>query len=277
MTRLALIDGDILVYKKAFAAEEKSDFGDGRSVDKKKAEREINGHINDLADLVNADEVLVCLSDDSRNWRKEYWSGYKRDRDPSRRPVLWEHVRNFIQAEWPTKIVPALEADDVIGICATSPRFRPDAEKIIVSEDKDLLSIPGKQFNPAKDQKIRVVSELEADRWFLYQTLIGDPVDSYPGARGIGPKSRFARSILSANSVHEAWNLCVAGYRSKEPDKCDEMAARKALFQARLARILRHGDYDYKNKRPKLWTPDDPNRPWISRNTVGIPPEVPSD
>ena len=28
-----------------------------------------------------------------------------------------------------------------------------------------------------------------------------------------------------------------------------------ALIQARLARILRHEDYDYKKKEPILWTP----------------------
>src|SRR5690606_12264806 len=89
-------------------------------------------------------------------------------------------------------------------------------EKVIVSEDKDLHTVPGLHFNPAKDSKVRYVSTLDADRLFLYQTLVGDPVDGYPGAPRIGPKSAYARRILEAPDLLSAWNICVEGYASRE-------------------------------------------------------------
>ena len=76
------------------------------------------------------------------------------------------------------------------------------------------------------------------------QTLTGDPTDGYSGCPSIGKVS--AERILKDNST---WQAVVDTYKKK---KLSEDAA---LQQARVARILRASDYDFKKKEIKLWLP----------------------
>ena len=98
-------------------------------------------------------------------------------------------VKEFYSKHYEVYLRPRLEADDCMGILSTHKTLVP-GERIIVSNDKDMQTIPGLLFNPAKDKKPRRISELEADRFFMYQTLVGDTTDGYPGCYGIGPKSK---------------------------------------------------------------------------------------
>lgn len=268
--RTALIDGDIIAYKMAAAAQETYGFsGEKRAtvLDPVKARRDIDSYITELAELTKSDDVLICLTDEEREWRKEYWPAYKAKRDPSRKPELLALVRDHVRKEWPTKTKPLLEADDVLGILSTHPTLIP-GEKVIVSEDKDLRTIPGLLFNPRKSTKVERISELDADRFFIWQAVVGDQTDGYPGVRGIGPKSKWAAAILNAPTAEVAWRIARTAYLTRHPDP-DE-AEKRLLFQARLARILRHGDYHYKTGCPRLWTP-----PWAPSLVHGIAPDAP--
>lgn len=82
----------------------------------------------------------------------------------------------------------------------------------------------------------------------MYQTLVGDTVDGYSGCKGIGDKT--ARKILGEvgeHSLSEMWQAVINTYKSKGYTEDD------ALLNARMARILRAEDYDFKNKEVKLW------------------------
>ena len=72
-----------------------------------------------------------------------------------------------------------------MGILATK---RPE-ERIIVSTDKDMATVPGWHYNPNKDADgPRYVDAMSAQRFLQWQVLTGDPTDGYKGAKGIGPK-----------------------------------------------------------------------------------------
>ena len=261
MPRTVIIDGDVVVYKVAEAVaesyevttEEDDDFI-YRNIgwaDKEKAKETVEKMIDDICKSCKAQELVICLSDMKGNFRKQINPNYKGNRK-SIKPILYEFLRKYLGTTG-YKIFerPNLEADDVIGILATSTKII-KGDKVVWSLDKDFKTIPCKFHRAGVNGKdtSSVISEAEADWWFMYQTLIGDKVDGYEGCKGIGDKT--ARKILGEigeNPIYVMWQSVVDAYKSKGYTEED------ALRNARMARILRAEDYDFKNKEVKLWKP----------------------
>jgi DNA polymerase-1 len=203
--------------------------------------------IKDLMEKLNGDKLVVCLSvPTDEGFRIKVLPTYKGNRLNVQKPVLLAQVKEYLATEYPSYTRPTLEADDVMGILATHPKLHPGT-KVIVSEDKDMNTIPGLLFNPKKHKKPVRISEEQADFYHLYQTLTGDTTDGYKGCPGIGPVK--ARDILVCSPIGEEWAGVVEAYESKGLTEED------ALVQARVARICRADDYDFKNKEVKLWNP----------------------
>ncbi len=135
-----------------------------------------------------------------------------------------------------------------MGILSTHKTLIP-GKRVIVSEDKDMQTIPGFLFNPAKDRAIRKVSEVEANRFFFEQVIVGDSTDGYPGCRGVGPKSKFVKELQIATDARSMWETVKAAYASKGFTEAD------AIVQARCARILRASDWNFQERKVRLWTP----------------------
>lgn len=260
MPRTVIIDGDVVVYKVAEAVADSYEIATSEDDDfiyrnigwakKDSAIETLENMIDKICKDCKADTVCIALSDMNNNFRKVVNPNYKGNRKTIK-PILYEFLRNYMN-ETGYKIYerPNLEADDVIGILATSEKII-KGDKVIWSLDKDFKTIPCK-FHRAKigskDESI-IISKEEADWWFMYQTLIGDKVDGYEGCKGVGDKT--ARKILGdvgEKSLEEMWNLVVSAYVKHGFTKED------ALLNARMARILRVTDYDFKTKEVKLWT-----------------------
>lgn len=272
-----LIDSDIVAFQ--FASTHQSDIQwDADTKSRTVADIEdVKPKIKDLLDgwmeRLGADALIVCLSVPSaEGWRKAIYPPYKAQRDGVSRPELLMPLKAHLAEAYPSYIRPTLEADDVMGILSTHPTLIP-GKKIIVSEDKDMKTIPGWLWNPRKDKKPWLVSEDEADYWHMYQTLMGDATDGYPGCPNVGPKTAESdlRALLRPAPVHRElkrgprkgtvvtkwaheratsrWDVVVSHFRKAGLSEDD------ALTQARLARICRHTDYDFKKKEVKLWTP----------------------
>lgn len=245
---IALMDGDIFAYEVAAGAEEPVNWGDGlwtlHSFEDP-AEARLLSRIDDLAERVGADRIIVALSDED-NWRKDVLPSYKENRVGQRKPILLKHLKALLEDSYETFIRPTLEADDVLGILATWRKLK--GEKIIVTKDKDLQTIPGKHLK-TNDLETGVfeVDQDTADYWHLVQTLTGDVTDGYKGCPGIGIKR--AEKMLQEVEPEERWAVVVQAF-----DKA-KLSEEEALVQARVARICRASDYDFKQKRVKLWTP----------------------
>ncbi len=243
---VALIDGDIFAYKAAFGNESVVPLGDDvvhLEANLAETESTLEGFIDGIKDKLNAERVIVCLSDDTKNFRKSIYAPYKENRTLVRKPLALRFAKEHLKKKFGAKVKDSLEADDVLAIFCTHPTLI-KGKPIIVTIDKDLLQIPGRHFNPDKDVK-RMIGESEAELNFLTQVLTGDHVDHYPGCPGIGPKR--AAAILEKD---RSWSAIVATYEKAKLTEND------ALVQARVARILRHGEFDYDTKQPVLWTPD---------------------
>lgn len=255
--RTLLVDADIVAFKFASAKQQKFDFdGDGDCAIEPNYEEAIEGvkeYLEDLAVHLQADDIIICLTDPDYEFRKELYPSYKSNRDPSKKPQALMDIKEWFKGHYRTYQKPGLEADDCMGILATHPTLI-RGEKIIVSEDKDMQTVPGLHYNPAKDKKPRRIKQLDADRFHLWQTIVGDTCDGYPGAYGVGPKSPEAKAVLAARTVKEAWGHVLAAFeRSKLPE--GTTAEDQAVLMARLARILRAGDWDFKEQTYRLWKP----------------------
>ena len=105
-----------------------------------------------------------------------------------------------------------------------------------------MRQIPGQLYN--FDETFTITPE-EGAKWHLIQTCSGDSTDGYSGVPGIGVK----RAEVLFNKKGYSWKTVVEAFEEKNLTEED------ALVNARLARILTADDYDFKKRRPKLWSP----------------------
>ena len=239
-----LIDGDVLAYNAANGEQRVTDWGEGVTScamgSLEDGIRDVLAACERYTEKLHADRFVICLTHPTQ-FRKALLPTYKANR--GEKPLLVDPIRDYLVEHHGAVRRPQLEGDDVMGIYATHASLIP-GNKIIVSIDKDMRQIPGTLFMPHKDEFSKISPE-EADYFHLLQTLTGDPTDNYKGCPGIGPVK--GRAILAQDG--DPWDLIVAAYEAKGLTEAD------ALVQARVARILRNTDFNFKTKEPILWTP----------------------
>lgn len=238
-----LIDADIYAYRALSATEDETEWSDGvwsLTTDHPAALKLFQNELMKFLDMFDTQDYILCFSD-KENFRKHLNPTYKSGRKKSRKPLGYVTFVERLQQDMPHMVKPTLEADDVLGILATMPSNV--GKCIVISDDKDLKTIPCKLYRPGAEERLDV-TEAEADRWFLTQTLTGDATDGYSGCPSIGPKK--AEAVLGK---HPSWSSVVAAFKKQGLTEDD------ALLQARMARILRHSDWDLKQQQPILWEP----------------------
>lgn len=267
MSRTLLIDADLIAYRATAALQQTIDWNgdgscvsvDGRLPEAKRAAKDV---IEWFMDELDGDELLICLSDDVQNFRKKIDPIYKQSRTTVERPIHLYDLKEWMGETWPSKLIPTLEADDVAGILATEPHT---GERIIVSSDKDMKTIPGLLCQPDYERsrlRLLEITPEEADRFHLFQTITGDATDCYPGCPGAGPVAAeqvldgryhfehdrtFQRGPRRGETVREwsyedrpdlpVWLRIVSLYEKAG------LPETSALTQARLAFILRASHY----------------------------------
>lgn len=245
MSHTLLVDSDILFFKFAFRHEKTIDWGDGESStvkDEEQAIKDFDAFIETLKEATECDEALLCMTHDI-NFRYSVLPTYKHNRQDKARPDLIKVLKEHCWLTHDCKSVPKLEADDVMGILGSK-----DPDKYIVtSTDKDMKCVPCTLYNWTHDTEPHRVDEWTADWNFHYQWLIGDSTDGYKGLFRCGPKC--AEQLLDFHAYEDWTEAVFEAYLDKGYDR------EFALQQARVARILRYGEYDFKNKEVILWTP----------------------
>lgn len=249
--KLLLIDGDQFVFTATVAIEREIRWDDHNHVlysNPDVAWDNFTGMLERIFERFETKDHALCFSSPN-NFRYDVEPTYKSSRQGARKPLCYALVREMCDTHYNTLQMDGLEADDVMGILATKPG---SAQRIIVSQDKDMKTIPTTVWN-GKD--LLQIDEAEANVNFHYQTLIGDITDGYKGCPGVGPvkaEKILAKATLDvspANYWGDVWKAVVATYEKAKLTEAD------ALQQARLARILRWSDWDYDKKVPILWTP----------------------
>lgn len=249
--KLLLIDGDQFVFTAAVAIEREIRWDTDNHVlyaSPELAWVNFEGMIKRIFDRFETEDHALTFSGPN-NFRYEVDPTYKSNRKDTRKPMCYAAVRELCDEHYNTIVMEGLEADDVMGILATKPG---SAQRIIVSQDKDMKTIPGTLWT-GKD--LLQITEDEADYNHLYQTLIGDATDGVKGCPGVGPVK--AAKLLNdcpgvidnAEWIKSVWDVIKTAYEKAG------LTEEYALSQARLVRILRWTDWDVENQKPILWTP----------------------
>lgn len=245
--RTLLVDGDIWVHSACAATEFDTEWEPDlwvRHGNLAEARVHFERSMSRIMDELEGDRMMVALSCPFGRWREHVSGDYKSNRS-GRKPVHYRPLREWIHETYDTHEKSPLEGDDVLGILSTHPGL--GGEKIIVSIDKDMKTIPGLLCNPDKGWDVVEVSTYEADYNHMFQTLTGDTTDGYKGCPGIGPVK--AEKVLSPAPRIALWDLVVDAYASKN------LGEEVALLNARLARILRYEDWDEDTQEVRLWIP----------------------
>lgn len=265
MVRVLLVDGDVLAYAGASSAEKEFEWEPGEwtthaSMDD--ATTNVMDKLEQYQRDLDTTVVKIALTD-SVNFRKSVLHTYKSNRAATRKPIILKAVRQWMIESLGAVIVPTLEGDDVMGIWLTHPGLK--GEKIIVSIDKDMQTIPGLVYCPGKDSEPRIITEAMADRYHMLQTLTGDTTDGYSGCPGTGKVGAAAILDNPTRLIRTEGKTGKVTWREGEPCSVwqavlDRFAKagfgpEEALVQARVARICRASDYDSKLKQVKLWSP----------------------
>ncbi len=283
--RTLLIDGDIYAYQGAAGAEEAVNFGGDDddscrwtvSADLATARKYVDRALEELMDTLGGTKMVVTLSD-SVNWRKDILPTYKSNRATTRRPIILPQVRQYVREKFSAFQRPKLEGDDLLGILSGLHELNP-GEKVMVTLDKDMSTLPGLHYRPHKAVLgIFEVTTKEADLFHLRQGLAGDATDGYSGCPGWGmttaeeflnepfmlrketytvqkgpnagtEKSRWMKDAIDITSPAVMWRCLMALFAR------EGVSEEAALVQFQVARILRASDYDFIKKEPKLWQP----------------------
>lgn len=245
MSRVLLIDADVIAYEAVAACEKEVEFEPGYftyTSDFSEVLDTFHGTLKNWISAIDGDDYRLCLTDSAGNFRKAILPTYKGKR--AKKPLCLKHLKEHLIASDERAVFrPGLEGDDCMGILATKSGWPKGTELVIVSPDKDMFSVPGK-FARWPSTIITSHTRQQADRYHLLQTLTGDVTDGYAGCPGIGPVK--AEKLLDKAPT---WETVVGAYEAAGLTEDD------ALVQARVARILRADDYDFVKKEVILWEP----------------------
>jgi uncharacterized short protein YbdD (DUF466 family)/uncharacterized protein YuzE len=193
MSHKLLFDGDVICYRAGFAAEHRIveiDSEDGGKITRMEIEP-LENALQNVKEIVETCLTMIGTNDyhiyltGKNNFRKEVATirEYKANRKNARYPIHLDDIKEYLIKNHPTSVSDGQEADDELGIALTEL----GEAGIVVSNDKDLLMVPGKHYVFTRDEKV-VVSEESGRRHFWTQVLTGDSTDNIMGCPMIGPK-----------------------------------------------------------------------------------------
>lgn len=221
---IALIDGDILIYRVGFTTEQELE-----QIARYRLEEMFYGILNEC----RTDRYKVYLSDSENNWRKSLFPEYKANRKQPK-PRHLDFLCNLLLEEYNAIVAWGEEADDALGIEQTKAysEKRPEQDlTVIVSIDKDLKQIEGRHYNFVKKEWDDVTRRRGLYN-FYYQCLVGDAVDNIQGCRTIG-HARASKALNVDQDEAELFDTVLRLYEEHH----NERAKSDLLLAGQLLKI----------------------------------------
>jgi DNA polymerase-1 len=242
MDNILMVDGDIVLFQIGRVTEDITDFGDEQmeSYDLDSAVRLIDNELVSISKKTGykVDDIIFAISS-ATNFRKKHFPTYKGNRKNVKKPLGLKAMRQYMldNAErYQTIMMEDLEADDLMGMYGTVPEGLDDNKYAIYSQDKDLFTIPCKQWC-FKLRKFIYPNPLESVKFLYTQVLTGDSVDGYKGCPKIG-KVKAARALDECTSEYALLEACHKLYFKVYGSD----AKARLLEQIGQARILHYSD-----------------------------------
>lgn len=171
--RIGLLDLDICVYQVACASKRDNNF--------ENVKRSVDLYIQEWLRVAGCTHYVGFITNSPTNFRIQTavtWP-YKGHR-PSEKPRWHVEVRAYILDHWKAIEMQGMEADD--GMAIAQKFFQSEGlESVIITEDKDLLQVPGLHYNPNKSKEVFEISEAEGHFLLWKQVITGDKTDNIPG------------------------------------------------------------------------------------------------
>ncbi len=225
--------------------------------------------IQDAMKKAGADAVRLFLTNSGTNFRKSINTNYKAQR-VEEKPPFFDEVREWVGSRKSVSFSIRNEADDMISIEANRIYRELDAEDvprnakmyklwspiIIGSKDKDLMQVYGwhvdlktgehifvdelgtleprykTRRSKLTDKESQVLDKLLGTglRFFYAQVLMGDPVDNYKGAKGVG-SSKAYKLLKDCNTEEELLDTTIGMFKTVYGSDWKE----ELLLNARMA------------------------------------------
>lgn len=170
-----------------------------------------------ILDDLDSDDYLIFVKGEG-NFRHELYPEYKANRistkeKPIRTPEHLHDCYKYIIEKWCAIPCDGEEADDQCGI------HQDGDNTIIVSKDKDLLCVPGYNYNWSKCIET-YVTKVEGLRNFYKQLIVGDTSDNIPGLSMKKPFKRTYKTdpIDAMDDETDMYLYVRKGYEAKYGD-----------------------------------------------------------
>lgn len=221
----AVLDGDIIGYRLAFKFE-------ATGFEEDELAHEAAVEVSDWTPPGVSDVYLAFSCSREKNFRRNFLPEYKEHRNNFARPTYLYEINQYLKETYPVLMEDGLEADDIMGMN--------QLERVTVTIDKDLLSVPGWLWNPHKDGMAspRWISHTRALGHLCLQWMTGDRTDNIPGIRGIGPMKSWDALVQSGPPSNWLWAV-LAMYESRG------YTQREALCSYRGVYILRKNEIKF--------------------------------
>lgn len=177
---------------------------------------------------------------------------YKGNRVAMEKPVHYGAIRRYLTNRWGAIVINGWEADDEVAMQAHRHGYDP-AEVMIVSQDKDLRTVPGLLYNYRRNT-YELITKQQALVNFYRQILTGDLTDNIPGVYRVG-EAAAAKIITEDMTEREMYDAVV--------DAVDKSLAKKGCPYADkhpVAVVLEYGRLLHMARTPlettvELWSP----------------------
>lgn len=191
---VALIDADVWTYSCGFASqstltgvfEEGEKFVDAEPVENALAltKRAIETTIMNMKAAGYPDYRLFLSGKENFRFAVAQVAPYKGNR-VQEKPVHYKAIREYMIKRYGATVTNGNEADDAV----TEASYELDHDRracVIVSQDKDLRTVPGALYNPKKEV-FEYITPAQALVNECRQILVGDVADNIPGCYKVGP------------------------------------------------------------------------------------------
>lgn len=234
--KMALVDVEIMAYQvclELLQEERNSDDEWTYKLDHGAAVADLSARVHQVTAEAGCSDATLAIGCVGKPFRCHLDPSYKAHRT-HKKPLGYRAVVEEVAAEFGALQLDGLEADDVLALAHTNPKKA--VQTVLISEDKDLRSVPGAYYDPrSPTQGVIEIDKAEADVAFYTLALKGDTSDGFKGCPGCGEKGALA-ALMGCRSEEAMWAAVVERFEAAGLTRQD------ALLQARLARVLRHGD-----------------------------------
>lgn len=249
---VALWDADVIAYMCGYVTNNQDDFSLVAHI--------VHNFIDERMNILNATEHEFYLSH-PHLVRKAWYSDYKANRDPSKRPKWLSEIKALLSDHYGAEMYSGYEADDILRI-RTNELNEEYKTTIIASRDKDLKMVHGWHFN-LFNKEFEYVNELEGFKWFMQQVLMGDGIDNVPGIQGVGPvkSKKLIEKVIEDASWRSERSCINADYAGTDDDveRRTTASTTNTEWEGHLAdggekyyvgpilreAILQYGDFDF--------------------------------